>query len=614
MKTFAILPLALALATSPAGAADVHSYANPDAVRVRHVTLDLAVDFTRHVLAGHAILDVERLQPEARELVLDTRELGIGAVQVAGADGAWRAAEFVIGPHDPVLGSPLTVVLPESATRVRIDYETSPRATGLQWLEPAQTAGKKYPFLFSQAQAIHARSFIPLQDTPAVRITYEATLRTPPGLKAVMSAEMDPADRDGTYAFRMNQPIPSYLIALAVGDLAFKATGPRTGVYAEPAVLDAAAREFEDTEAMIQATEKLYGPYRWGRYDLLILPPSFPFGGMENPRLTFATPTVIAGDKSLVSLVAHELAHSWSGNLVTNASWRDLWLNEGFTVYVESRIMEAVFGARRARMEAVLGYQDLLGEFERHPDADEVLAIDLRGRDPDDVFSSIPYEKGRLFLVWLEHKVGRAAFDAWLRSYFEHFAFRSITTEQFLEHLERELLARHPGRVSMETVKQWVYAPGLPADAVLPQSEAFAAVDAVREAWLAGRTPATALAVADWSTQEWLHFIDGLPEKIAPERLAELDAAFDFSKRNAEIAHSWFLVAIRNGYTPAYPALERYLVEIGRRKLIKPLYEALMKTPEGAAFAKRVYAKARPGYHYVSTNTLDALVNPAAKQ
>ncbi|MGZ8843003.1 MAG: M1 family aminopeptidase/hydrolase, partial [Pyrinomonadaceae bacterium] len=424
-------------------AQDSHSYSNPAAVRVRHVDLDWDVLFDRKILKGTAVLTIERMN-QSLPLILDTRELNIEKVETS-ADGIkYSPGTFTIGSNDKVLGAPLLIPLPPKASRVRIHYSTAPGASGLQWLEPAQTAGKKDPFVFTQSQAIHARSWIPLQDTPQVRVTYTARVRTPRQLLAVMSAEnLSGAARDGDYSFRMRQPIPSYLIALAVGDLRFRSLGPRTGVYAEPSVINLAARELSDTEKMVVATERLYGPYRWGRYDILVLPPSFPYGGMENPRLTFATPTILAGDKSLVSLVAHELAHSWSGNLVTNATWRDFWLNEGFTTYLERRILEAVYGREREEMEAALGLRDLNDEIATLDDPDEILHIDLKDRDPDEGSTDIPYEKGALFLRHLEETFGRARFDRFLRGYFNHFAFQSITTEQFVAYLKQNLLDKN---------------------------------------------------------------------------------------------------------------------------------------------------------------------------
>lgn len=584
---------------------DYHSLSNPEAVKVTHIDLDLTADFTAHILKGTAALTYKRVQPDASELVVDTRALDIQGVTANG-----KSVEFTLDKADPELGSALRIQLPTGVNKVTIAYQTSSEASGVQWLTPAQTAGKNHPFLFTQAQAVHARSFIPLQDSPQVRVTYNATIHTPDDLLAVMSAANDPqTPRDGEYEFSMPQPIPSYLIALAIGDLHFKAMGERTGVYAEPALLDAAAAEFEDTESMLIATEKKYGPYRWDRYDLLILPPSFPFGGMENPRLSFITPTVIAGDKSLVSLIAHELAHSWSGNTVTNATWRDLWLNEGFTTYLTYRIMEMVYGHDRFRMEAVLGYQDLEADIADLPENDQILAIDLRGRNPDDVFSNIPYEKGALFLRELEQKVGRDNFDAFLMNYFEHFAFQSITTDEFLAYLQDTLLKQYPDKLDQARIEQWIFAPGIPEGAPHPTSNAFTLIDDARSAWLAGDLFVADIQTANWTTHEWLYFLNNMPETLSNEQLVALDSAFNLTQsKNNEIAHSWLMIAVRNEYKAAYPRLHDYLVHIGRNKLVKPLYRALSQTPEGKAFAKKAFEQAKPGYHPLTVRANEGFV------
>jgi leukotriene-A4 hydrolase len=379
-------------------------------------------------------------------------------------------------------------------------------------------------------------------------------------------------------------------------------------------VIKAAAKEFADTESMIQAGEKSFGPYRWTRYDILVLPPSFPVGGMENPRLSFITPTVIAGDKSLVAVIAHELAHSWSGNLVTNAAWSDLWLNEGFTDYLESRIMNAVYGEQRASMEAVLGLKRLRDNLATLKPADQALAIDLRDRDPELAFSDVPYEKGRLFLSYLDAKFGRERFDAFLRGYFDHFAFKSVSTEQFNEFLAQNLLDRFPGIVTREQVHAWEHAPGIPADAVLPVSSAFQPVDAARTAWLGGGLAPKKFGL-DWVTQQWLYFLDNMPATLSAKQLGDLDQGYGFThSQNAEIEQSWLKIVIRNDYQPSYARLEEYLKTIGRRKLITPLYAELMKTAPGTEFAKRVYAKARPGYHPDTVSAIDAIVDPTAAE
>ena len=548
---------------------DVHSYSRPDCARVRHLDLDLRVDFDRKVLTGSAAIHFDLLAGD--ELILDTRGLQIAAVE--------NAASWELGPADAILGAPLRIRVGQGSRIVKVRYTTSPAASGLQWLEPAQTAGKRHPFLFTQSQAIHARSWIPLQDTPGVRVTFTAVVKTPEPLRAVMGAVAHGG------LFRMDHPVPSYLISLAAGDIHHRDIGPRSAVYAEPALLAAAAHEFEDTESMIAAVEAMYGPYRWGRYDLLVLPPSFPFGGMENPCLTFATPTILAGDKSLVSLVAHELAHSWSGNLVTNATWSDFWLNEGFTVYVERRVLEKVYGRRRAEMEAVLGRGELEKELARLPEHDRVLHLALEGRDPDDGCTLVPYEKGALMLRTIEEAVGRDRFDTFLRAYFDRFAFQSITTAQFLDYLRDAL----PNPVPVD---EWIFRPGIPSAAAQPHSDAF-----LHLAWPA----------PGWSTHEWLHFL----RSPAASDMARLDREFHLSEaRNSEILHQWLLMAVQQSYQPGIDKVEPFLCGVGRRKFLKPIYTELMKTDSGRARARQIYAQARPGYHPIAQSTIDGIVSP----
>lgn len=593
---------------------DIHSLSNPQDVLVTHADLDLDVLFDRKILKGSVTLTVERHGAETAPLVVDTRDLQIDQAETSPGNTHFTAAEFHLGNAVKFLGAPLSIKLPRDARYVRILYSTSPAASGLQWLTPEQTAGKKHPFLFTQSEAIHARSWIPIQDTPSVRITYTARIRTPRELSAVMSAESISENgarsfRTGDYRFRMKERIPPYLIALAAGDLAFQPVGKRTGVYAEPSVVPKAAHEFEDMEKMLEAAEQLFGPYRWGQYDVLVLPPSFPFGGMENPRLTFATPTVLAGDKSLVSLVAHEMAHSWSGNLVTNATWSDFWLNEGFTVYIERRIVERVYGLPRAEMEAALGRQDLEQELAGLPSKDQILHVDLNGRDPDDGFTQVPHEKGALFLLGLEQVFGRQRLDEYLKGYFDRFAFQSITTAQSLDYLQKHLLDKYPDLAKKVHVDEWVFQPGIPAGAPKPHSSAFDRVEAEATRWLSGSALLNQEKGALWSTQEWLHFLRFLPQKLTPAQMRDLDAAYHFTNTgNDEILEQWLAMAIRNRYEPAYPRLEDFLTSVGRRKYLKPLYEELVKTPEGRARAKTIYAKARAGYHPIAQATVDGIV------
>jgi len=606
------------------GPGDVHSYARPDTARVTHVALDLVPDFAARRIRGFAALTVQRA-PEADTVILDARDLTI--TRVTGGGGV--SLGFVLGEAREFLGSRLAVALPDGDTtgsRVQgtmrtdtivVHYETSPDAAALQWLTPAQTAGKRLPFLFTQGQAILTRTWMPTQDSPGIRQSYSAVVRVPGGMRAVMSAENagneGERDEQGRSVFRFNlrHPVPPYLFALAVGDIAFRAIGSSTGVYAEPSVVEQAANEFAEVDDMINATESLYGPYRWGRYDILVLPPSFPFGGMENPTLTFATPTILAGDRSLVALVAHELAHSWSGNLVTNATWDDFWLNEGFTTYIEARIMEAVRGKDYADMLRQLGRQDLQETVATTDSADTRLRLDLSGRDPDEGVTSIAYEKGSAFLQTIESVVGRERLDAWLRSYFDRNAFRPMTTEWLLEDMRANLL--QPGEAERIRLDEWAFQPGIPSNVPPVQSRLLAAVDSQVARWNSG-TPAADLPTAGWSTHEWLHFLRALPDPIATARLAEMDRQFRLSESgNAEILHSWLVLAIRNRYEPAFPALDRFLTSQGRRKFLTPLYTELMKTPWGRTMARDIYRRARPTYHSVATGTIDDVVQWEAR-
>ncbi|MFO1474805.1 MAG: M1 family metallopeptidase [Lysobacterales bacterium] len=594
---------------------DDHSYSQPDKVRTTDLALDLALDFDKKEIAGTATYTLDWKDKSATQLVLDTRDLTIEKAEALDANGQATPLAFKLADRaDPILGTKLTIDAPTRPAKVRVTYRTSPDASGLQWLEPSMTEGKKQPFMFSQSQQIHARSWVPLQDTPQIRFTYSAHVTAPKDAMVLMSADNDPnAVRDGDYTFRMPQKIPSYLLAIAAGDLVFKPISARSGVWAEPAMVDKAEHEFEDTEKMIQTAEKLYGPYRWDRYDLLVLPPSFPYGGMENPRLTFATPTVIVGDKSLVSLVAHELAHSWSGNLVTFAVDRNAWLNEGITTYVQGRITEALYGQDMADMEQVIDRDELKKEFATLDPKLQALSLKPGElQDPDDAASDTVYTKGAWFMQWLEQKFGREVFDPWLRGYFDHFAFQSITTEQFRDYLQKNLVDKHPGTVTMAQVDAWLYGPGIPGDAPQVQSRKFSVVDAARIAWSgSGTLPAPQVTDA-WGTQEWVHFIEGLGDTLKPEQLKQLDDKFHFTGTpNGEIAQRWYPLTVRSGYTQARPAIAAFLERIGRRKLIMPTYEELVKTPDGLAFAKEVFAKAKPGYHPITTGSVQETIAKA---
>jgi leukotriene-A4 hydrolase len=594
---------------------DYFSFANTDQFVTDHVKLDLTVDFDLKELRGTAILKMRRLDPQATDIILDTRDLHIDGVLVNGSESQFEYAQT----HD-VLGQALKITLPDGLEQqqdleIKIHYQTDPGASALQWLPPELTAGGKQPFMFSQSQSIHARSWVPLQDTPSVRITYEATIHTPPELLAVMSADNDPlTPRTGEYSFTMPQPIPSYLLAIAVGNIYFAPIGERTGIYTEPELLDASTFEFASTQQMLETAESMYGPYQWGRYDLLILPPSFPFGGMENPRLSFITPSVLAGDSSLVSLIAHELAHSWSGNLVSNKTWRDIWLNEGTTSYLDSRLMEVLFGKDRADEERVLSYRELQLGLEEISPAMQALAPIESLDDPDESQGSLHYHKGQLFLQHLENLYGRETFDPFLAAYFKHFEFQSISSEQFLDYLDLNLLQKYPGKFSREQAEEWLYQAGIPTDAPVPQSETLVQAARLATTWSAGEISVEDIPLPNWSPQATVHFINNLPVELSEDQLSELDSNFGFSQsRNAEIGRAWFIqVAVRR-HLPAYKAMEEHLNRYGRTRLIDPVYVALAKNGQDAGLADDLFAAARSKYHPLTISRIESDLNALKK-
>jgi leukotriene-A4 hydrolase len=587
--------------------ADPHSFSIPDDARVKHLSWKATVNFETKIIAATATWDIEP-SADADLVIFDTK--GLTIKKITTAEG--KPLEFRLADPDSLLGQALAVLINNDTKKVVIEYETSPGAQALQWLSPAQTAGKKRPFLFTQSQAILARSWVPCQDSPAIRFTYDAEVHVPTDLLALMSASNPQQKNDqGVYKFEMRQPIPSYLLALSVGDIAFKSVSDRAGVYAEPSVVEAAAWEFADLEKMVAGAEALYGKYAWDRYDVIVLPPSFPFGGMENPRLTFATPTLLAGDRSLTSVIAHELAHSWSGNLVTNATWDDFWLNEGFTVYFEHRIIEALYGHDDAEMHALLALQDLKANIEELTAAgqlnDTKLKLDLKGRDPDEGVTDIAYYKGYFFLRSIEEKYGRDKFDAFLRDYFSGHSFQSMNTDSFISAIKDYYATKHTVTLPDTLFDKWIFTTGLPDDCPVPVATKFAAVDAALTAFVGdGKTLPKNVT---WGTQEWLHFIKNLPDTLNTGQLSALDKFGKLTASgNAEILTVWLVAAIKNNYSPAYPKLEQFLINTGRRKFLGPLYNALLKTPEGRERASTIYRKARPNYHYVATSTFDAII------
>ncbi|GAB5349870.1 M1 family metallopeptidase [Alteriqipengyuania sp. 357] len=586
-------------------AVDDQTYAQPQIARVTHVALDLDLDFDGKMIGGTAVLDI-LAKDDAEEIVLDSNGLQLGEV----TDGAGNPLPFALGDDEEGKGTPLTVQL-NGARQLRINYRSAPDAAALQWLTPEQTKGGEYPFLFSQGQAILNRTWIPTQDSPGIRQTWEARITAPKPLDVVMSGvrQGEPEDVGNNrraFRFVMDKPVPPYLIAIAAGDVDFRATGPRTGVWAEPATLDRAYNEVADTEQLVEAAEGLYGDYRWGRYDMIVLPPAFPYGGMENPVMTFLTPTFIAGDRSNNGLVAHELAHSWSGNLVTNAVWGDGWLNEGVTSYFENRIVEEVYGKQRAEQEAALSFANI-EETLAEVGADAPGTALHNDGEGELIGSAIAYDKGHFFLRSVERIVGRERFDAWLQQWFDNHAFQPATSRMILEDMQQNLV-RSPAEAEKLMLREWIFEPGLPGNVARPDPAAFAQVDAAVQAYATGNTIPE--AYKGWTAAEQMRFLDNIPKERTAAQLAELNNALGLSETgNNEVLFLWLELALANRYDPAVPQAEVFLSEIGRAKFVRPLYAVLLDQGEwGRPIAERIYAKTRDGYHAVTRGGIDRLM------
>jgi aminopeptidase N len=588
---------------------DPFSFANADEITVRHVSLDLEVDFDTSTIAGSATLHVRNLTG-TDELFLDTNGLVIHRVVLD--DGTQASHDLLT--TDPILGTPLRIIVRPDTRWVRVEYETSPDAAGLHWMTPTQ-AQQEAPYLYSQNETIDARSWIPVQDSPSVRMTWDASVRVPPGYLALMSAENPTATSpDGAYTFEMDIPIPAYLQSLAVSELEFRAIDERSGVYAVPDRIDAAHAELQVVPEMMDEAEAICGPYRWGRYDVLIMPPSYHIGGMEHPRLTFATPSFVSGDGSLVKLIAHELAHSWSGDQVTTATWNDIWINEGLTVYLELRIMEAIFGSDYEAMLAENSLRAVEQYVQSDPDhPDTRMHGDLRGRHPNEGFSRISYDKGGAFWRMLESGVGRAAIDRFLKIYFARYTFEWMDADALVDLIRDELLSGNTQLEQQLRIHEWVYETGLPSNRQVVDSARFNRVDVERSRFAAG-TRASLLDTRDWSPHEYVYFLQYASGQNMSGRMSELEGAWDLDDTtNLSLLSTWSHWVAGMGHLPSFPAMERYLGTVGAGGGLVGVY-SLLKNNNNASRATTLYRAFRPRYHRYAQAALDGLLEFAEKR
>ncbi|ORZ22502.1 peptidase family M1-domain-containing protein [Absidia repens] len=605
-------------------AKDPSSLANLKQVKNTHLHLDWTVSFDQKNITGHVVLDLVTLENNVDKVILDTSYLAIQRVSLNEKD-----LKYTISERHPCLGSALTIQLPEpiaaSGTKfqIKIDYSTTEECTAIQFLEPEQTIGKKYPYLFSQCQAIHARAFCPCQDSPAIKLTYSASVSSP--LPVIMSAlkteDIQGADGLTTYKFEQRTSIPSYLIAIASGNLESREIGPRSSVWSEPEMIEIAANEFEDTEKFIATGEDLLTPYEWGRYDLLVLPPSFPYGGMENPCLTFVTPTLLAGDKSAVDVVAHEIAHSWMGNLVTTQNWEHFWLNEGHTVFIERKITGRLHGEAERQFSAILGWKALKESVELFGEDSPatVLKPDLSsGIDPDDYFSSVPYEKGFNLLYHIEKTVGGGEiFEPFLKSYVGKFAGQSISTEQWKDYLFEYFKKAH-GQAMVDKLNTidwntWINSPGMPP--VDPEFDTTLAKQCydLADRWDKARdnTDLSGFSASDvetFSAGQKIVFLERLTgcAPLPHALIRKMDELYQLTSiRNADIRFRWQNLCVMTSFEPIYPEVVEFITEQGRMKFVRPLFRLLYEAKNGKQLAIDTYLKHKKFYHPIAATLIE---------
>jgi len=563
---------------------DPSSYSRPDQVKTTHIHLNWDIDFEKKILTGECVLSLEKVDDAATSLLLDCKKLNISSAKL---DSTGEDLTFKID-GDIGYGSRLEVQLPTGCPKsfkVVFQYSTTSECTALEWLTPEQTAGGTHPYVFSQCQAIHCRSMVPCQDTPSVKATYSATVTAPDNITVLMSAirKGSPETVGSKQKFSFDQPVPvqSYLIALAAGAIKSKKIGPRSHVWAEEQFLEKAAFDFSETESMLKTAEDLCGPYVWGEYDILVLPPSFPFGGMENPCLTFVTPTLLSGDKANAGVIAHEIAHSWTGNLVTNFNFDHFWLNEGFTVFVERKIKGRLHGEAERHFSAILRWPELEEEVNKVFGAENPLTklvVDLKGVDPDDAFSVVPYEKGSTFLWFLEEKVGSGdVLEKFLKSYYEKFKYQSITSDMFKEYF-LEYFA------NCDSVKDidwstWFYSPGMPP--FKPKFDESLATEcrSLAARWQewdpASDCPFDGTEIKGFSggqIQEMLNtLMKGKPLSVSA--LEKMDSVYKLNEStNVEVIFRWIRVGIAARWKKILPSAVELVSQQGRMKFVRPVY------------------------------------------
>ncbi|RKF54402.1 Leukotriene A-4 hydrolase-like protein [Erysiphe neolycopersici] len=592
---------------------DPNTFSNYNQWETKHTDVNLTIDFEEHRLTGTVSLSIESLtESESEEVILDTSYLDIKSINIEGS----KSTEWYVKDRTEPFGSPLFIKIPGGASRgskisVDISLSTTEKCTAIQWLTPSQTSNKKFPYMFSQCQAIHNRSIFPCQDTPDVKSTYKFRIRSP--LPVVASGlftgasnfrqKQDKKPGSLLYSFDQLIPIPSYLFAIASGDIATASIGPRSFVSTGPEELSSAKWELEkDTENFIEIAENIIFSYPWTQYNVLVLPPSFPYGGMENPIFTFATPTIISGDRGNVDVIAHELSHSWSGNLVSNASWEHFWLNEGWTTYLERRIIAAVHGEPHRDFSAIIGWKALEDSIALFGSDHEFtkLVVDLKGRDPDDAFSSIPYEKGFHLLYYLEKLLGKSTFDQFIPYYFKEWSYKSLDSYDFKSTLLDFFKSNSEAQSKLESVDwiTWFHKPGLPPKPQFDTSLADKCYSLANQ-WQSEKYTPDISDILGWSANQVVVFLEQVqlfskPLSVSQSRtMGQVYSLIE--SQNVEITSRYFAIGLSARDPSVYQATADLLGNVGRMKFVRPLYRKLVQVNHQLAL--ETFEKNKDFYH-----------------
>lgn len=606
------------------------TFSNPDEVITTHIHLDWKLDFESKTLSGSVKHSVRVVVGGTASADFDSSKLHITSAKIDG-----ESVSVTVGDRHESLGSKVSVEIPsslrskDSCFDITFEYSTDPEASAVQWLAKEATKGTQYPYVFTQCQAIHARSLLVCQDTPGVKSTYSANVSGPEWCTVLMSALADNTEtRKGHSKWTQPVPMPSYLIALAGGNLASREISPRVRVWCEPEGVDAVAFEFSETEEFLSKAEDITCPYVWTRYDVLCLPPSFPYGGMENPCLTFATPTLIAGDKSLANVIAHEIAHSWTGNLVTNHTWEHFWLNEGWTVWLERKIMSRVKGDEYLKLSAQGGWKVLKDSISQMGADDRftMLVWPLGHEDPDEAFSSVPYEKGFNLLNYLEGIVGTPSFELFAKAYLQNFKFSTVTSGEFRDFfVEYFNTSEYKSDILNLDWDQILHSPGMPVFTPDFSNSLSVSSKALAKRWIefaiSKTTPSgfTSYDMEGWSTQQILIFLEDLSihsgenDSFTDAYLKSLDSMYSLTKcGNSEIKLRWQLICLQCDAEWIIPHVVEFITTQGRMKFVRPLYRALYECENGSSIALDTFEKFSAIYHPIARKMIGSSLKAAA--